>query len=152
MSNGVTQRTALDLTRYHFKRELAGNITVYGTWWLAEDSGPKQCLVLVPTLARTENVVPCVVPQSQAWMWSEAIGDPVETAKTSFMFADWLGLDVNNHSDVFRVRSVIHDHLQDLLNIPPMPEAMRDRTVIGEAQIRARESDRMIRHEEVTAT
>lgn len=141
-------RPALDLTRYHF-RQRHGDITVYGSWWLAEDSGPRPCLVLIPTNKQSwEKATPCVVMLDQAWVWSEEIGDPVHAAKVAMQFVDMLGQPPSPKS-AFRVRGIIIDHLGDLLAMPPMPEAMRVNTVIGEAKVTARETGRVIRHEEI---
>lgn len=143
----MLERHALDLTRYHAKRVL-GDITVYLTWWLADDSGPKQCIVLVRTHDRPAEMVPCVVPLNHAWIWSEEIGNPVQAAKMAIEFVDALR-QAPNEKSAFRVRGIIIDHLGDLLNMPPMPEAMRTREVVGEAKITAPELDQVIRHEEI---
>jgi hypothetical protein len=141
-------RPALDLTRYHF-RHLHGDITAYGTWWLAEDSGPRPCLVLLPTHKQSwEKTRPCVVMLDQAWVWSEEIGDPFRAARNALDFADALGLGASPSNGI-RVRSIIVDHLDDLLKMPVMPEAMRVNTLIGEAKVTAREAGRVIRHEEI---
>ncbi len=143
------QQTALDLTRYH-ERYQHGDITVYLTWWLASDAGPRPCLVLIPTNAQSnERGTPCVVPLNQAWVWSEAIGDPVHAARWAFAFAQTLGLDTNNVTNVFRVRSIIADHLGDFLKMPPMPDDMREKVVLGEAKVTAREAGTVVRHHEV---
>lgn len=140
---------ALDLTRYHF-RHTHGDITVYGTWWLASDSGPKPCLVLIPTHAQSyQRATPCVVPMNDAWVFSDTIGDPVRAAQASFAFAEALGLNVNTPQNVFRVRSIIADHIGELLLIPPMPNDMREKVVLGEAKVTAREHGKVVRHHEV---
>lgn len=142
-------RPALDLTRYAWRQQ-HGDITAYGTWWLAEDSGPIACLVLIPTFYQSvERSTPCVVLVNDAWIWSEEIGDGAQAARAAFIFAQTLGLDINNASNIFRVRSIIVDHIGDLLSIPPMPGAMRSNEVIGEATITNRESGKVIEHEVV---
>lgn len=139
-------RPALDLTRYAWRHQRS-DITVYGTWWLAEDSGPKPCLVLTSSHNQGRRAPPCVVLLDQAWMWSEEIGDPVRAAKVAMEFVDALGLTADVKS-AFRVRSIIVDHLHDLLTMPVMPNAMRVSTVLGEAKITSREGGETIRHEE----
>lgn len=142
-------RPALDLTRWHFRQQ-HGDISVYGSWWLAEDSGPTPCLVLIPTFSQSwAKATPCVVRLNDAWMWSEEIGDPRRAAHLAMQFTQALGLDVNNASNVFRVRSIIVDHLSDLLTMPPMPMAMRSIEVIGEATITNRDSGKTIEREVV---
>ncbi|MPZ36669.1 MAG: hypothetical protein GEU95_01180 [Rhizobiales bacterium] len=141
-------KAAIDLTRYHARAQ-HGDITAYLTWWLADDGGPRPCIVLIPTRMH-ERVQPCVVHIEQAWMWSEEIGDPERACRLAFAFAAALGLDVNNQMNVFRVRSIIVDHLGDLLTMPPMPDDMRESVVIGEAKVTNREAGTVVRHEEIT--
>lgn len=141
-------KPALDLTRYH-DRHQHGDITVYLTWWLASDSGPKQCLVLVPTHAQSyERTTPCVVPMNHAWVWSEEIGDPAAAAATAMSFARALGLEASPRQAI-RIRSIIVDHLDDLVRMPPMPDDMREKVVLGEAKLTAREHGKVVRHHEV---
>lgn len=143
----MAQRTAIDLTRYHGQQQ-HGDITAYLTWWLADDSGPKPCLVLVPTYQQSvERCTPCVVLLDQAWIWSEEIGDPAHAARLAFTFAQMLGLDITSPTQPFRVRSIIVGHLGDLLTIPPMPADMRETINFGEAVVTDRESGRTIERE-----
>jgi hypothetical protein len=143
----MSQPYALDLTRHHW-RHRHGDITAYGTWWLGEDSGPKPCVVLVPTYRRMSEVAPCVVLMEQAWVWSETAGDPVHAAKVAMAFVDALGLSPTPQS-CFRVRGIIIDHLDELCMMPPMPDAMREFVTIGEAKVTNREAGTVVRHEEV---
>lgn len=139
---------ALDLTRHHFRKR-HGDITVYGTWWLADDSGPRPCLVLIPTNGQSwQRSTPCVVPLNQAWVWSEEIGDPIRAAKTAIEFVDALRQPPSMQS-AFRVRGIIIDHLDELVGMPPMPNDMRVETVIGEAKVTNREADRVVKHHEI---
>lgn len=141
-------RPALDLTRY-LNRYTHGDITVYLTWWLAEDSGPRPCLVLVPTHHQSnEKCIPCVVLIQNAWIWDEQKGDPILAAFWAMKFVHLLRLTENPQS-AFRVRGIIIDHLGDLLTMPPMPASMRVDTVIGEAKVTVREAGRVVRHEEI---
>lgn len=140
-------RSAVDLTRVHWSREL-GDITIQGTWWMGLDSGPRPCMVLTAT-RKQSHTVPCVVLLDDAWVWSETIGDPQYAARTAMMFCKALGM-IAAPSNAIRVRSMIVDHLDDLMKIPPMPESFREKVVIGEAKITARELGKVIRHEEIT--
>jgi hypothetical protein len=121
----------LDLTRYAWKQR-HGDIEVIGTWLMHRD-GPLACMVLKPASAQTyDRFTPCAVLQKNAWVWSEAIGDGGEAARASYDFAAALGLNQHNATNVFRVASIIRDHIGDLLAIPPMPD---ERVVVGEATI-----------------
>jgi hypothetical protein len=94
------------------------------------------------------EVTPCVVLLEQAWVWSEAIGDPVRAAHIAMEFVDVLGQSPTPQS-CFRVRGIIIDHLSELVLMPPMPAAMREHVVIGEAKVTDREGGRVVRHEEI---
>jgi len=121
----------LDLTRYAWKQR-HGDLEAIGTWLLHRD-GPLPCLVLKPTSAqRHDQFIPCVVLQKNAWIWSEAIGDGAEAARTAYDFTCALGLSPHNASNIIRVASIIRDHIGDLLGIPPMPA---EREVVGEVTI-----------------
>lgn len=141
------RRTAIDLDRYHARHQ-HGDIMVFLTWWLADDSGPKPCLVLIPTFTPLDRVTPCVVMMENAWLWSEQVGDPRQAAHTAFAFAQMLGQDTNNATNVIRIRSIIHDHIPDLITMPPMPDAMREQgEVIGEARLVDPETGRTVEQE-----
>jgi hypothetical protein len=141
-------RPALDLTRYHW-RATHGDLTTYGTWYLAEDSGPKPCLVLLPTHKQSwEKATPCVVMLEDMWRWSD-LGDEVAQARVAVGFAENLGLDIANPRNALRVRGIICDHIGDMLSMPPMPAAMRNPVVIGEAKVTSREGGNVVRHHEV---
>jgi hypothetical protein len=142
-------RAAIDLTRYHARAQ-HGDITAYLTWWLADDAGPRPCLVLIPTYKQSwQRATPCVVHIDQAWRWSEEIGDGAYAARMAFAFSRALGLDENNHQNLFRVRGIVVDHLGDLLTVPPMPDTMRENVIIGEAKVTNREAGTLVRHEEI---
>lgn len=142
----MTSRTAIDLTRYHDSYQ-HGDLSVYLTWWLADDAGPKPCLVLIPTnTAAWEHTMPCIVMLENAWVWSEAIGDPAAAARAAFGFATSLGMKTEP-TNVIRIRSIIHDHIGDLLAMPPMPADMRETVNLGDATIKHRDSGRTIERE-----
>lgn len=139
-------KPAIDLTRHHW-RHRHGDIDAYGTWFLGADSGPRPCLVLIHAhnYART---TPCAVRLEDAWRWSEEIGDPADAARYALAFAEALGLGATP-SAAIRVRGIIVDHLGDLINMPPMPNAMREATVIGEAKVTSREGGEVVKHHEL---
>lgn len=144
----VVSRPALDLARCHWTHQ-CGDITVYGTWWLADDAGPRPCLVLMPTRQSAwAGATPYVVHIDQSWIWSEEIGLPERAARNSMEAAQCLGLSVSDPLTVMRVRSIIVDHLPELLVMPPMPPDMREGKAIGEVTIRR--DGQIIREQEVT--
>lgn len=141
-------RTALDLTRTAWTQKHR-DLTAWGTWWLAEDSGPRPCIVLLPTdQTKWEHIKPCVVTLDEAWVWSEEIGDGARAAQIAFGFAQGLGLDAYEANNLLRIRSIIADHLGDLLTMAPLPEE-RETVHLGEGTIKERESGKIVKEGEI---
>lgn len=68
---------------------------------------------------KDDRLIPCVITMDRAWIWSEEIGDPSQSAPLAYQFANILGLAVGNPRTVIRLAMFINDMLGDLLNIPP---------------------------------
>lgn len=118
---------AIDLTRYHFKRDL-GDLTIFGTWlWREADSRSEPALVLVPRY-RLDGVKPCVVTMADAAEYNHDARILVHAARR---FSHALGFE-DSMTNTRKIASVIHDHFLDLINIPPDP---RQAVVIGEASV-----------------
>lgn len=125
----MNTRPILDLTRCHFTKA-HGDITVFGTWLLQQNGATPALVLLATAKVGNENAIPCIVPLSTAWAWSEEIGDPRHAAQRSYWFAANMGLNAHNIATVMRVTSIIRDHLGDLLSIPPRPH---DKVVVADA-------------------
>lgn len=109
---------ALDLTQYHRRFE-RGDITVYLTWFGGKH---KPVMVLVNThRLGTNNCVPVVIPQENAWIWSEEHGSAAEAAKSAFVFASALDLDRYNRITLIRIASTVRDLIDDLVQMPVKP-------------------------------
>lgn len=109
---------ALDLTKYHRRFE-RGDITVYLTWFGGKH---KPVMVLVNThRLGTDNCVPVVIPQENAWIWSEEHGSAAEAAKSAFVFASALDLDRYNRITLIRIASTVRDLIDDLVQMPVKP-------------------------------
>jgi hypothetical protein len=147
MSEQLLEVPALDLTRYRNVYR-HGDITVYETWWMADRDGPQPCLALVPSHARADQMVPCVVTLSDAWKWSEEIGDPRYAVHACFEFAKALGLSTSKATNIVRIRSMIVDHLGDLVSMPPIPQGMLRELITGEAKLTTHD-DGKTRHVEL---
>lgn len=133
-------RPALDLTHHAWRQE-HGDLIAYGSWWLASDAGPRPCIVLLPARRQSwEKAKPAVILIDQAWLWDEKIGDGARAARLAYQFAGGLGLDPGNPNTLIRIRSIIADHIGDLLAMKPMPDDMREPVVMGEMQIAERET------------
>lgn len=111
-------RPALDLSRYHFVREL-GEFRLYGTWYYepTDDNSDEyeECLVIVPSV-RTIHM-PCVVRLQDAYLWT----NPRYAAQMSLEFAKTMGFDSNLMSTASKLHGIIFDHLLDLIQMPPNP-------------------------------
>lgn len=114
-------RFALDLTRYHFRRDVRG-YAIYGTWlMLPNNQPPMPCLaILPPHHVSHERSTPAVVPVLNAWAWSEEHGDPSHAARTTMAFLTAMGMKVNPVS-CMSLTMAIRDSLGDLLTMPPRP-------------------------------
>lgn len=119
---------ALDLTRRHFTRH-KGDITLIGTWVRTEDDW-RPCLVLIRTGEELhDHTIPCVITVDKAWIWSEEVGDIVAAAHMTAGFLDALRITPATRN-IIRLRSLVHDHLGDLLTIPPYQPV--DQVVVAE--------------------
>ncbi|WP_417261674.1 hypothetical protein [Celeribacter sp.] len=149
----ITERPALDLSRFAFKREKHG-ITVFGTWFF-EGRRSEPCLVLLPANKKISRLTstPVVVPLSTAWIFAEHddVGDPVEASRTirEWLAAGLLPGSAAQVSDRVRVLDVINDNLRDLIMMPPAPfKAIKDQ-IVGEAQVVDKNTGRVLFHSEV---
>jgi hypothetical protein len=125
------KRHAIDLTKTAWSH-LRGDLTVHGTWWFGNKNGmPRPCIVIIPTFRQSwEKSTPAVVTVDDAWVWSEEIGDGARSARLAFKFAEGLGLDITQATQVFRVASIIREHLGDLQTIRPYDNG---KVVVAEA-------------------
>lgn len=116
-------RIALDLTTYAWQRHVRGGYTFYGTWFRDED-GWQPCLAIVPSFQVISHVrtTPCVVPLRNAWLWAEP-GPYVAEQCGIFMAAMGLAFDAQR---VIRLAMSIHDHLGELIAMPPHPEEAKE--------------------------
>lgn len=124
-------RPALDLSRKHFIHPHIGkSVTVYGTWWREDDGRFRPCIVLVPTNRKIDQRIrPCVVTVDDAFKWDiedKTLSKKQRKAVHQYMcnaaavFADNLGLG-HTEAGASTVINIVHDHLGDLLTIPPVP-------------------------------
>lgn len=116
----IEARPAIDLTRHHFVKEY-GDLRLYGTWlYREEDDDDEPALVLVPA-NRREGFEPFVVPLSSAYLYTY----PRRTAVACLEAAKGLGMDGIQAAS--KIANIVHDHLQDLIEIPENPTE----TVVG---------------------
>lgn len=104
----------LDLTRCHFQRTL-GDIQLYGTWVPRgdDDDHTEPALVL---MSRRFGGRPCCVALSSAYLYN----DPRYCARAAHEFAQGMGFEPGL-ALTHRIANIIHDHLQDLIEMPPEP-------------------------------
>ncbi|TPW31823.1 hypothetical protein FJU08_06815 [Martelella alba] len=117
-------RYAIDLTRYHFQKR-QGELALYGTWY---GDKARPCLVVVPTNhIGHDRCRPLVITIDDAWQWNPDDTDamPETNAAMVQQFLDVNGMDFGNMRSAMRVVSLIHDHLGDLISIPPKASLAR---------------------------
>jgi hypothetical protein len=114
-------RHALDLRVSHevYSR---GDLLVWLTW---NRITREPCMVLTPKRDRISNerIIPCIIPLSRAWAWSEEVGDLSDVLTTVGIFLGNLGINPMRQQNVRRLIGVVRGHLGDLLAMPPMPES-----------------------------
>lgn len=121
--NEEAYKVAYDLTACHAVHP-RGSIMVWMTW---NRITGVPCMVLTPKDAHLshERVIPCVIPLTMAWKWDDKIGDPLHINSTSYMFCANLGWNPNNVRNILKLQTIIHDLLEDLIRMPPMPDDTR---------------------------
>lgn len=124
---------SLDPRKAHLTRQHGDILAVY-TW-----INDKRAMVLIP--ARRAKAPWYIVEDSAAYKYD----DPRYLAQASANAAKVMGMDENS-STAYRIASIIHEGLPDLIRMPPAPKAEPGR-VIGEAVIRR--EGREIKREEV---
>lgn len=126
---------ALDLTHYHFRREL-GDIAVYGTWIGADLDDTEPCLVLVaPHRVGHTRSKPACIALSSAYKYD----DPRYLLHAARQFNQGLGFE-DTMQRVHRVADLIHSHLLDLIKMPE--RAPRGSVVAGVARLTDRDTGR----------
>jgi hypothetical protein len=115
----VETRPMLDL-RYTHAVLPKGDIVAILTWDRHSGDG---CLVLVPNRANLDHqtVMPCIVQEQNAWIWSDTIGSIVDQESIAAQFACALGLPPEPRS-IHKVMSIVRDLVGDLANMPAMPD------------------------------
>lgn len=109
---------ALDL-RYRAWTKVHGDLTFIGSWMREENSQFTSVMVIVRTGEESsDHNIPCIVPVTEAWRWSEELGDPRGAARTTAEFLEALRMSFTKRNAI-RLTSLIHDHIGDLLAIPP---------------------------------
>lgn len=113
------QRPAIDLTRCHRDPRHLGDLSIYFTWlWNDDHESEEPALVIMPRYQR-HGFKPCVVALSAAYKYN----DPRYLARVSWEFLKLLGF-AQTPSEGHKIASLIHDHLGDLLTMPPNPTTL----------------------------
>lgn len=117
---------AIDLTRHHFMLPHK-DLCVFGTWlYNADHEADEPALVVVPRYRRN-GFVPVCIALSAAFRYD----DPRYLAHAARKFNTMLGFE-DNMANAHKVADAIHDHLGDLLKMPPNPTTA---IIVGEAVI-----------------
>jgi hypothetical protein len=138
----------LDLNR-EWRSFTLGDVKIILTWWYSpSEERTRPCMVLIPAFAPFHKLNPCVVTLDKCWVWSEEIGDPEQAALMAVQFGVRLGMP-DQVSTAIRIRSLIVDHLQDLISMPPMPEELRQADILGEATVTETGTNRVVAEGEI---
>lgn len=114
MTQTAERRPAIDLTRTHFRRTL-GDLTVHGTWlWNDDQEAEEPCLVITSSRA-LKRFKPFVVALSAAYKYNE----PGYLAAVARELA--VTLESDSMATAHKVATLIADHLDLLLTMPPNP-------------------------------
>lgn len=105
----------LDLSKRHFEK-VDGEVTIIGTWLGATVEESEPCMVMIPTFRALApgHYKPCVIALSSAYKYDE----PKYLMESASSIADILGL---GQTATFRIARHIHEHLTDLVAMPPKP-------------------------------
>ena len=95
-----------------------GSFLLLKTWYIPTR---EPCLVILPAYRKLDapNRAACIVTMSQAWRWSEELGDKMFVQHTLREFADPLGYSPHDIRRKNQVLGLIRDHLDDLVQMPP---------------------------------
>lgn len=131
----------LNLTQSAFVKS-RGDLVLYGSW---HGKKLRPCLVVLP--ANRSNAVPLVIEVDDAWKWNpdDLEVDARRNAQLIGQFLVQNNMDFRNAFTSMRVVSFIHDHLGDLLRIPPKNAA---EIVVADA-IRTDRSTGKVSHQEI---
>lgn len=110
----------LDLTQCAFHKS-RGDLTLYGCW---HGKHLRPCLVVMPTFRPAAT--PLVIELDTAYQWNpdDPDVDPRANAQLIGLFLAANGMDFTNTFTAMRVVSLVHDHLGDLLRMPPKPSEL----------------------------
>ena len=112
----MNDRPAIDLTRFHFMREL-GDLVIFGTWIMNDDQEDTEpALVLLPRYRPPSSVKPCVVALSAAYLYN----DPKYCVRAAKGMAKALGFE-DSMTTTHRIADILHSHLSDLISMPVDP-------------------------------
>ena len=118
-------RPFLDLTRNRFVKH-RGEFTLYGTWCNAADDQTEPCLVVLPRFRRI-GAKPCCIALSAAYQYNDA--------RYMVLKADHFLREMGMEPGItttHALATLIHDHVQDLIEMPPEPT---EAVVVGEAHV-----------------
>ena len=145
-------RYGLDLN-YIAWRQKHRALLALGSWFDDRDGeGPKPALVLMlerdfgaKEHALRQGREPCVVRLNHLWAFDEAEGNHADAVRCAMAFAPHLALDPKSYPQVMWILSIIRDHIEDAIRIPPRPIQLE--RVAADAVLFDRESGKLIEFE-----
>lgn len=139
----------LDLTRRAFHKT-RGDLTAVGTWLLIEGEWEPALVIHRTGDERHPHFVPCVVPLRNAHIWYEDFGDPAPAVTSCYRFLRGMRFDLTT-GNVHRLLAMVHDHLDDLCRIPPLPplDDIARRPAFGELTITNADTNQVVHEAEL---
>lgn len=123
----------IDLAQRAFVHRRA-EIVAIGTW-LHVDGQVRPCMALIRHGEEWSDLTrPFIVTGDTAWRWDETIGDAAFSARQCFIACQCLRLTPDQRN-IFKIATLVHDLLGDLISIPPFPPSGAPKTVVAEVTI-----------------
>lgn len=105
---------AIDLKRCLWEKNL-GDIRLYATWvWSDDHEDSEPCLIMLPRYRAMGK--PCGVALSSAYLYN----DDRYLVRAALEFAIEMGFGYDK-SYIMKIATMIHEHLPDLVGMPPEP-------------------------------
>lgn len=117
--DAVNQKLALDLSVQAFQK-VRGPITMIGTWLRVDDDW-QPCVAFVRGFDSPADWNPFIVTLDRAFLFQTPSVNPGEAVLIAAQAVRHMRLTEDSQM-IRRVISLIEDHLDDILHIPPMPQ------------------------------
>lgn len=119
----ATHKKRLNFDVYAW-RYVHGDLLVIGTWYRNDQDDFDPCMVIMRNgeLGRDKRFIhpPCLIRLTNAWIYTEEIGDPQAAAQEAVSIVETLDLG-HGPKACLQVLGVIREHLDELIRMPLRP-------------------------------